>query len=137
MKSFFKMLMVMVFCLSLLGLLSSGSYAKDTVTLRYANLFPPVHKISLLIDEYTKEVERRTDGRVKIEHFPGSTLARPTGTYDAILKGIADIGVSFVPIPGDGSPCQRSLTSPWATRVLSWAQNSIRPTIKNSTQGTR
>ena len=71
---------------------SSGA---EVVTLKYTSFFPPVHKISALTKEWSQEVEKRTQGRVKVNYYPGNSLTRPTETYDAVLKGIADIGLSF------------------------------------------
>jgi len=73
-----------------------ASYGADKViTLRYANLFPPTSKISGMSAVWCKEVEKRTNGRVKVQYFPAGTLSRPAETYDDVMKGIADIGMSF------------------------------------------
>jgi len=96
MKRLFRMMVIGLFCFSLVWLTSVTSYAQGKVTtLRYSNFFPPVHKVSLLAEQWCKEVEKRTNGRVKVDYFPGSSLTRPTETYDSLLKGIADIGLSF------------------------------------------
>jgi TRAP-type transport system periplasmic protein len=96
MKKFALRLSTVFSFISFLVILApSGQLAAQTVTLRYSNLFPPVHKLSILIDQYCKDVEEQTQGKVKIQHYPGSTLTRPTDTYDGVLRGIADIGLSF------------------------------------------
>jgi TRAP-type C4-dicarboxylate transport system substrate-binding protein len=41
-----------------------------------------------------REIERRTNGQVKISYFPGGTLTRPSVCYDGVVKGISDIGLS-------------------------------------------
>jgi TRAP-type C4-dicarboxylate transport system substrate-binding protein len=41
-----------------------------------------------------KEIEKRTNGRVKISVFPGGTLTKPRVCYDGVVKGISDIGMS-------------------------------------------
>lgn len=72
-----------------------SSHAEETVfKLRYSTHFPPTHKISVLSEQWCKEVEKRTDGRVKISYFPGGTLTPAAQTYDSVIKGIADIGQS-------------------------------------------
>ena len=82
--------------LLLISLASSIGHADEKVTiLKYSNFFPPVHKVSLLSEQWCKEVEKRTHGRVKVNYFPGSSLTGPTETYDSVIKGIADIGWSF------------------------------------------
>ena len=43
----------------------------QTVTLRYSNFFPAPHKNSVLADEWCKEIEKRTNGKVKVHLLPG------------------------------------------------------------------
>jgi TRAP-type C4-dicarboxylate transport system substrate-binding protein len=40
-----------------------------------------------------KEIEKRTNGQVKISVFPGGTLTKPAVCYDGVVKGISDIGL--------------------------------------------
>jgi TRAP-type transport system periplasmic protein len=68
----------------------------QTVTLRYSNFFPAPHKNSMLADEWCKEIEKRTNGKVKFNYFPGATLTPPPQTYDSVEKGIADVGLSVL-----------------------------------------
>ncbi|MBI5251019.1 MAG: TRAP transporter substrate-binding protein, partial [Desulfomonile tiedjei] len=70
--------------------------ADEVIKLKYAQIFPPAHKNAVLSQEWCKEIEKRTNGRVKITYFPGNTLTPPTQTYDSVVKGIADIGQSLV-----------------------------------------
>jgi len=41
-----------------------------------------------------KEIEKRTNGRVKISYFPAGTLTKAPVCYDGVVKGISDIGQS-------------------------------------------
>ena len=80
----------------LLGLACPQLYAQEkAITLNLSNFFPPDNKISIAIDQWCKEVEKRTNGRVKVTQFPGGTLTPPAQTYAGVIKGIADIGLSF------------------------------------------
>lgn len=88
-------LCALVFVLSIFVLSSSGFAQQKTVTLRYSNFFPAPHKNSILVEQWCKEVEKRTNGAVKINYFPGATLTPPTQTYDSVVNGIADIGMSL------------------------------------------
>ncbi|MGO8822894.1 MAG: C4-dicarboxylate ABC transporter substrate-binding protein, partial [Desulfomonilaceae bacterium] len=51
---------------------SSGLCA--TVELTYSIFFPATHGHTLLATEWAKEVEKRTNGAVKISMYPGATL---------------------------------------------------------------
>jgi TRAP-type transport system periplasmic protein len=81
------------FCLS-----ASGSSAAEdkVITLKYSNFFPAPHANSVIADQWCKEVEKRTNGRVKFNYFPGGTLTPPPQTYDSVVKGIADVGTSVM-----------------------------------------
>ena len=65
---------------------------QKVIKLKYSDIYAPAHKNGMLAQQWCKEVEKRTDGRVKITHFPGRTLTPPPQTYDSVVKGIADIG---------------------------------------------
>lgn len=65
------------------------------ITLNLSNFFPPDNKISVVMDQWCKEVEKRTNGRVKITQFTGGTLTPPAQTYAGVIKGVADLGLSF------------------------------------------
>jgi TRAP-type C4-dicarboxylate transport system substrate-binding protein len=78
-----------------LALLPAGA-AGAPVELNYAIFFPATHGHTLLATEWAREVEKRTAGAVKINIFPGATLIPADQTYDGVVKGIADIGMSVL-----------------------------------------
>lgn len=72
---------------------------QDTVVrLHYAHFMPIDIKQARLSDQWCKEVEKRTGGKVRITMYPGQTLIPSIHTYDAVAKGIASIGHSYFPI---------------------------------------
>lgn len=93
-KSVVGIFVLAVFAGSLL-LAASPCFAQQVIQLRYSNFFPAPHKNSVIADAWCKEVEKRTNGRVKISYYPGATLTPPAQTYDSVTKGIADIGLSL------------------------------------------
>jgi TRAP-type transport system periplasmic protein len=66
--------------------------ADKVVTLKVANWFPITHKQTPLLESWCKEVEKRTNGKVKVNYYPGGTLVPATQTYDAVTRGISDVG---------------------------------------------
>ena len=66
--------------------------AENVIRLKYANFFAPAHEQTVITEQWCKEVEKRTNGRVKITVFSGATLVSATQVYDATEKGVADIG---------------------------------------------
>jgi TRAP-type C4-dicarboxylate transport system substrate-binding protein len=76
---------------------SSTSYAQQkVVTLKFSNFFPAPHKNSIIAEQWCREVEKRTNGKVKINYFPGATLTPANQTFDSVEKGICDIGESVL-----------------------------------------
>jgi TRAP-type C4-dicarboxylate transport system substrate-binding protein len=67
----------------------------QVITLRYSNFFPAPHKNSILAEEWCKEVEKVSNGKVKICYMPGAALTPPDQTYDSVSNSIADIGLSL------------------------------------------
>jgi len=84
-------------CLSIIGFsfLTSRAYGQmKPVELSYSIFFPAPHKMSVLATEWGKEIEKRTNGRVKVAMFYGGTLTPPDKCYDGVMKGISDIGTA-------------------------------------------
>jgi len=73
---------------------STPSVEAKTINLTYSNFFPPTHGHGIAGANMAKEIEKRTNGRVKISYFPGGTLTKPRVCYDGVVKGISDLGMS-------------------------------------------
>ncbi|MBN1545622.1 MAG: TRAP transporter substrate-binding protein [Syntrophaceae bacterium] len=65
-----------------------------TYNLTYSIFFPATHGQAKAGEAWAKEVEKRTQGRVKITVFPAGTLTPADQCYDGVVKGISDIGMS-------------------------------------------
>ncbi len=90
-----KGLLAILFAVCFLFSLGFVSSAKaKTINLTYSNFFPPTHGHAIAGANMIKEIEKRTNGRVKISYFPGGTLTKPRVCYDGVVKGISDIGMS-------------------------------------------
>lgn len=85
---------VFLFTLSLCITTAPAFAQQKTISMNFTNFFAAVHKNSVIADQWCKEVEKRTNGRVKITYFPGATLTPAAQTYDSVMKGISDIGES-------------------------------------------
>ena len=86
-------------CLSIIGFsffISSAYGQTKSVELNYSVFFPAPHKNAVLAAEWAKEIEKRTDGRVRITVFFGGTLTPADKCYDGVVKGISDIGFSVL-----------------------------------------
>ncbi|MFH1350968.1 MAG: TRAP transporter substrate-binding protein [Pseudomonadota bacterium] len=88
---FFFSITVLFMILSLMVV--SPVMAGKTITLTYSNLFPPMHAINKDVEAWAKEIEKRTNGQVKITIFPGGTLTPSPQIYDGVVKGVSDLGM--------------------------------------------
>ena len=79
-----------VFVISSVG--TPGGVIAGPVKLSYANFPPPVTFPCVQMERWKTEVEKRTNGQVVINTFPGSTLLGPKDMMDGVIAGTADIG---------------------------------------------
>ncbi len=62
------------------------------IELKYSTFYPATHKMGVVSAEWGKEIEKRTNGRVKVTIFYSGTLTPPTKSYEGVINGISDIG---------------------------------------------
>lgn len=90
-----RFLLILGLCTVLLGsfIIFSGNLQSQTkITLTYAN-FPPAKTFPCVqMERWAKEVEKRTNGKVKVQTFPGGTLLPAKNIFDGVTAGTADIG---------------------------------------------
>jgi TRAP-type C4-dicarboxylate transport system substrate-binding protein len=122
----------LVLCLALVfGVCSvlgaTGAQAKP-IELSYANFFPPTHIQAKLGESWAKEIEKRTNGKVKITYYPGGALLKGPKVYDGILKGITDIGMSVFGYSRGVFPSMEAIDLPMGYPngvVATWAINDF------------
>ena len=102
-----------------------ASLATDVIKLNYSNLFPAPHKNSQLSESWCREIEKRTNGKVAISHFPGGTLTPSAQTYDSVVTGIADIGFSVFGYTAGKFPLMEVIDLPLGYKSGSQATNLI------------
>lgn len=90
-KLFTSAIGLTVFVVFCIPVFSFNVFAKS-YNLNYAN-FPPASTFPCVqMERWKKEVEKRTNGAVKINTFPGGTLLGAKGMMDGVIAGQADIG---------------------------------------------
>jgi TRAP-type C4-dicarboxylate transport system substrate-binding protein len=90
---------------------------ENPIELTYSIFFPPTHKNSILAQEWAKEIETRTGGKVKITVFPSGTLTKAEVCYDGVEKGISDIGMSVLGYTRGKFPLSEVLDLPLGVRT--------------------
>jgi TRAP-type C4-dicarboxylate transport system substrate-binding protein len=87
-----KWLCLVIIAAFLLGMSLLPAPARAQIKLTYAN-FPPAPTFPCVqMEEWKKEVEKRTGGKVAIQTFPGGTLLPAKNIFDGVITGTADIG---------------------------------------------
>ncbi|GAA0562748.1 TRAP transporter substrate-binding protein [Halomonas salifodinae] len=78
----------------LAGSLAMSQAQASDITLNYAFFAPAQTFPAVQMEHWAEELERRTDGRVSVNTFPGGTLLTAGNMYDGVQSGVADIGLS-------------------------------------------
>lgn len=102
--------------------------------LTYSTFFPATHTHTLLAIEWGKEIEKRTNGAVKVVMFPGATLTPPNQSYDGVIKGISDIAMTVCSYTAGRFPLMEVIDMPLgyksalqSTRLVNIFYNKFKP----------
>lgn len=68
--------------------------ADKPIVLKYAFFAPANTFPAKQMEKWKEELEKRTNGKVKVELFPGGTLLNDKNMYDGVKSKVADIGLS-------------------------------------------
>lgn len=92
MKRIMILMSMFVLVLGIGPIVADHAVAQSKITLTYAN-FPPATTFPCVqMERWSKEVEKRTGGKVKVQTFPGGTLLPAKNIFDGVITGTADIG---------------------------------------------
>jgi TRAP-type C4-dicarboxylate transport system substrate-binding protein len=58
----------------------------------FSGILPAHDELSRMLDEWCREVERRSGGRLQVAFYPGGILTPASQLFDSVTTGIADIG---------------------------------------------
>jgi len=75
---------------------AKSQQASQTIELKLHHHDPPNSLIGRYFTDWAKEVQTKTNGRVKVTIFPGSSLGSPKDAYNMVTSGICDIAWGFV-----------------------------------------
>lgn len=86
-----------IVCLGLMvAVLPSDRAHAKVIRLKVANYFPPPTFQSKVLEEFCRDLEKRTGGQVKVDYYTGGSLLKAPAMFDGVVNGIADIGYSHV-----------------------------------------
>lgn len=89
-----------------------GKTKTKPITLTYSIFFPSTHIQYKIAEQWAAEIEKRTEGRVKIQLYSGGTLTQAPRVYEGVVSGISDIGMSVLAYTRGRFPLLESLDLP-------------------------
>ncbi len=117
-----------------IGVAGPTTAEAGSTKLTYSNFFPPGHIQSKLAEAWCKEVEKRTNGQVVVEYFPGQTLTKARQVYDGVVEGISDVGFSVLAYTRGRFPVMSAVDLPLgytsgmaATKVVNAVYEKFQP----------
>src|SRR5699024_590017 len=72
---------------SLTTLAGMGSSWAADHTMRISHQFPPNHLTSILLEQFAKDVDEATDGKVEVKLYGGAQLFKPNQQHAAVAGG--------------------------------------------------
>ncbi|MFP3976101.1 MAG: TRAP transporter substrate-binding protein DctP [Dehalococcoidia bacterium] len=73
---------------------ASSSPSTEPIEIKWTTVTTSTHIDFLSMEQWAKEVEEKTDGKVKFTVYPSNTLCSPLETYNAVKTGLADMGTA-------------------------------------------
>ncbi len=132
------LIVFLVLCVSFLFL--SSAWAK-VYHFNYATFMPPTHHQSKLTEAWCKEIEKRTNGRVKFTYYPAGTLVKAAQIYDGIITGRVDVGTSCLLYTRGRFPLMDVINLPFgnpsgefATAIINEIYDKFKPKELSDTQ---
>jgi TRAP-type transport system periplasmic protein len=133
-KAFSISLVVVMLTLLVLSGCNGSETLEKVYELTYNNFFPNTHYNSILAEQWIQEIEERSNGAINITYYPSGALATSAKTYDAVVEGICDIGMSVCSYTPGRFPVSELVDIPHsyssgyvATMVMNDVYNEFKP----------
>jgi len=88
-----KWLIIPTIAFFIIQIMSGCARSRGVIKLEFSSFFPVHDGLSILMQEWCSELEKRTDGRVRVNYYPAGILTPAAQTFDSVVTGIADIGL--------------------------------------------
>lgn len=66
--------------------------AEKRIKLEFSGALPSHDKLSIMLEQWCRELEQKTGGSIRASFYPGGILTPPPQTFDSVITGITDIG---------------------------------------------
>ena len=105
--------LLVLLTVSLFFLTSIPVHAQEkAMKLRLSVQWPPQHPITKNFEQWGKDVEKATSGRITVTVFASNTLSPPMQVYDNTVKGVVDVGTSLLAYSPGRLPLSEVLQQP-------------------------
>jgi TRAP-type C4-dicarboxylate transport system substrate-binding protein len=105
--------------------LTTHAFCAEVIKLKYAGFMPPAHPASVMIEQWGKELEKKTNGRVKVQYYTSGTLVSAAQIYDGVVKGIVDVGWSVVAYTPGRMPLTEAFILPHGFKSCAQATKAV------------
>jgi len=89
-----------------------ATQASSPIELRFASFIPPTDVYAVTLGEWAKELEQKTNGRVKVTFFHGQSLLKVPELLDGVASGTADMAFMFAGAFPDRLPLSQIMGLP-------------------------
>jgi len=110
-------LFVFVLMFSLMMLPGKAASAEKVIKMDFSSFLPPTDKVSIAFDAWGKEVERKSNGRIKINFYPGGTLTSGAQAYDSMVRGVTELASSSLAYSRGRFPMMELLDLPLGVKT--------------------
>ena len=107
---------------------------EKAMKLRLSVMWPPQHPWTKTFDQWGKDVEKATAGRITVTVFAANTLSPPMQVYDNTVKGVVDVGTNLLAYSPGRLPLSEVLQQPLgykngyqATKLANAYYNKFKP----------
>ena len=76
------------------AIMATAAMAADQIVFRFAGQQPVEHQCTKMMKDFAQSIEKRTNGRVKIDVFPASQLGDYTLIMEELIRGTVDMSVT-------------------------------------------
>ncbi len=90
----------------------SAQAQEKAMKLRLSVMWPPQHPWTKMFDQWGKDVEKATAGRITVTVFAANTLSPPMQVYDNTVKGVVDVGTNLLAYSPGRLPLSEVLQQP-------------------------
>ena len=70
------------------------TYAAETITIKMSSFAGPTYPIRIHLENFKEMIEKRSSGRIKVDHYPSESLVKLDKAFDAISGNVVQLGLT-------------------------------------------